>query len=172
VSAGSTAPEPLEIRDAVPDDASAIADVYNHYVRESVATFDTEPKSAEDRRLWLRERDASHPVLVALSDGNIVAWGALSPYGHRPAWYPTVELSLYVHPEHLGEGFGRAMMAALLERARREGHHLVVGQIVGGNEPSIALASTLGFEVVGVLREAGEKFGRRLDGVLVQRLLP
>jgi len=168
---GSDAESPLVIRDARLGDAQAIADIYNHYVVNSVATFDTVSQTAEERAARLAERDSAHPVLVTESDGTVVAWGAISRYQQRPAWYPTVELSLYVHPGYQGRGLGRATMQALLDRAHEIGHRLVVGQIVGENAGSLALASAVGFETVGVLREAGEKFGKRLDVVLVQKLL-
>jgi len=161
----------VRIRDASARDADAIAGIYNHYVRESVATFDTVPKDASERVEWLAEHGPAYPVLVAEIGGRVVGWGSLGPYAQRPAWYPTVELSLYVDPVHRGEGVGRMLMTALLERASEAGHHAVIGQIVAGNSASIALAEAAGFRHVGVLGEVGEKFGERLDVVLMQRLL-
>ncbi len=159
------------VRDATPADAAVIADIYNPYVTESTATFDTHPVDTADRIEWLAARDARHPVVVAESDGKVVGWGSLSPWGTRPAWHRTAEVSTYVAPDHRGGGVGLALMEALLQRAREVGHHVVIAQIVGGNDSSLALAERTGFEHVGVLREVGDKFGRFHDLVLVQQIL-
>ena len=162
----------LFVRDATSLDAATIADIYNFYVTESSSTFDTKPVDASERARWLEGHDASHPVLVAESDGAVVAWGSLTRWATRPAWHRTVEVSIYVDPANVGQGAGTALMTALLDRASKAGHHTVIGQIVAGNEPSIAVAERAGFERVGYLREVGDKFGHYLDLVLVQRILP
>ena len=159
----------IDIRDAGTGDAQAIADIYNHYVQHTTSTFDTEPKSVEDRLAWMQSRESRHPVVVASDEGRVVGWGALTRWAERPAWRHTVELSLYVDPERLGEGVGSALMESLLERAALEGHHAVIGQIVSENEGSLSLAARFGFEEVGRLREVGHKSGRWLDVVLVER---
>ncbi|MBE0417809.1 MAG: N-acetyltransferase family protein [Coriobacteriia bacterium] len=160
------------VRDATPADAAAIADIYNPYVTGSSATFDTRPVDAEERLEWLAGHDVRHPVLVAESDGMMIGWGSLTRWASRPAWHRTVEVSIYVDPSRRREGVGTALMEALLDRACEAGHHTVIGQIVADNESSIAVAERTGFERVGVLREVGDKFGRYLDLVLVQRILP
>jgi L-amino acid N-acyltransferase len=65
-----------------------------------------------------------------------------------------------------------ALMETLLDRAETAGHHVVIGQVVADNQPSIAMAERAGFEQVGVLREVGHKFGRYHDLVLMQKILP
>lgn len=159
------------VRDAVPADAAAVTEIYNHYVTGSVVTFDTEPISLERHEEWLASAGERHPVLVAEQDGTVVGYGSLTKWATRPAWHRTVELSVYVRDDTRGEGIGPILMEALLERAAAVGHHVVMAQIVADNEPSLAMAERFGFERVGVLREVGEKFGRYLDLVLLQRIL-
>lgn len=153
----------LVVRDAGVDDAAAIADIYNHYIETSTATFDTRVKSPEDRRRWLESRGGSHPVIVAEGEAGLLGWGALSPWAERPAWGGTVEVAVYVAPGARGRGLGRALLSTLVERACTEGHHALIAQVVSENGASAALMRSAGFECVGSLSEVGNKFGRWLD---------
>ncbi len=167
-----TTTEPtMSVRRASDGDAEAIAEIYNHYILGSTATFHTEPVTAEERRSWMATHDQRHPVLVAEIAGRVVAWGSLTRWSERPAYAPTVEVSTYVQPEFRGRGLGRLLMEVLVEEARLAGHHVLIGQIVAENEASISLARRMGFEQVGVLREVGYKFDRRLDVVFMERIL-
>ena len=161
----------IRLRPARTEDADAIARIYNHYITESTATFHTQPVDAAERALWMAERGDAYPTVIAEEGGSVCAWGSLSRHSPRPGWNPTVEISIYVDPTHTGSGIGRQIMDELLSRASQRGYHTVVSQIVSGNEPSIALASSAGFREVGTLREAGLKFGQRLDVVIMQLLL-
>ena len=98
----------LLVRVAVPDDAARIAEIYNYYVLHSTITFDTEPKSVEERLRWLDEHDESHPVLVGEVDGKWSAWGALTKWGTRSAYRHTVEVSAYVDREFCDAASARA----------------------------------------------------------------
>jgi L-amino acid N-acyltransferase len=162
----------VTVRDAAPGDAQSIADIYNPYITETAATFHTHPVDAAERLQWLASHDVRHPVLVAESGGQVIGWGSLTQWAARPAWHRTVEVSIYVARDHRREGVGMTLMEKLLERARESGHHVVIGQVVADNQPSIAMAERAGFEQVGVLREVGHKFGRYHDLVLMQKILP
>ncbi len=159
------------IRRAVPGDAEPIAHIYNHYIRTSCATFDTEAKSAEDRAEWIAERSGEYPVLVAECEDAIVGWGALSKYAPRPAWKNTVEVGLYVHPDHQAKGFGTKLLQVLVETAREIGHHALIAQVVSSNSASILLMKRAEFEQVGYLREVGFKFEKLHDVVLLERII-
>lgn len=161
----------LRVRAAEVADASSIARIYNHYIENSTCTFHTQPVDDSERAEWISCSDPSYPRLVALSGDRVVGWGSLVPWASRPAWYPSVELAVYVSHELLGQGIGRLLMESLIARAREVGHHAVLGQIVAENESSISLARSIGFEEVGRLREVGEKFGRRLDVVIMEIIL-
>jgi L-amino acid N-acyltransferase len=163
-------PQPL-IRPATSADADVVAEIYNHYIRTSTATFDTDEKSVEDRVAWLAEHGAAYPVLVADDDGQVVAWGSLSKWGTRCAYRHSVEISVYVAPHATRTGLGPAMCRALVERARDLGHHAIISQVVSDNEPSLKMAERLGFENVGRLRQVGRKFDRWLDVVLMELLV-
>lgn len=159
------------IRQAVGGDARAIADIYNHYIRSSTATFDMVEKTEAERREWLSQRGASHPVFVAEDAGRVIGWGALSPWSARPAWGRTCEVAVYLAPDARGAGLGQRMLDALIERASEAGHHALISQIVGENVASLAMTERAGFERVGVLREVGWKFDRWLDVIIMELVL-
>ena len=111
-------------------------------------------------------------ALVAVdADGDVVGFGSLSPYRDRPAYRTSVEDSVYVRRDRQGFGVGKLLLASLVDAARTSGFHSVLARVVGGHEASIGLHRALGFDVVGVEREVGRKFGRWLDVVLMQKLL-
>jgi len=163
---------PITVRLAEDADAEAIRAIYNREVAGSTATFDLVPRSLADQLDWLRVHDGAHPATVAVdgSDG-LAGFGSLSPWRSRPAYNTSVEDSVYVRDDRRGQGVGRLLLADLVERARAHGFHAVFARIVGGHQASIALHAALGFEVVGVEREVGRKFGRWLDVVVMERLL-
>jgi L-amino acid N-acyltransferase YncA len=161
----------VDVRLARLEDAAAVRDIYNQEVTGSTVTFDLVPRTLDEQREWLTARSGAHAVVVA-SDGDVITgFGSLSPYRDRPAYSTTVEDSVYVHRDHRGEGVGGLLVAELVQLATAHGFHAVMARIVGGHEASIALHRSAGFELVGVEREVGRKFGQWLDVVLMQRLL-
>jgi phosphinothricin acetyltransferase len=162
----------METRLAVPTDAEAIRDIYNREVTGSTVTFDMVPRTIDDQSAWLREHSGAHPAIVAVGgDGKITGFGSLSPYRSRPAYSTTVEDSVYVHPSERGQGVGGLLLAELVRLAGLHGFHTIMARIVGGHDVSIALHRACGFELVGVEREVGRKFGRWLDVALMQRMV-
>jgi phosphinothricin acetyltransferase len=161
----------MHLRLATLDDAEAIRQIYNREVTTSTATFDLVPRSLEDQRAWLEARSGAHAALVASDGTELCGFGSLSPWRDRPAYATSVEDSVYVHPDHQGQGVGKAILGELLATGTRHGFHACMARIVGGHDASIALHASCGFEVVGTEREIGRKFGRWLDVVLMERLL-
>lgn len=155
----------MRIREAAIQDAPRIADIYNDAVLNSTASFDLEPKSVEEREQWLEARSASHPVLVAEHDGEIIGWGALSPYSDRAAYAATAEVSVYIDRAFRRRGVGQALTEALIERARSAELHVLLARICSENSASIEMVRKLGFSDAGTMHEVGRKFGRWLDVV-------
>ena len=162
----------LSVRLATIDDAELIRAIYNREVTGSTVTFDMVPRTLADQRAWLAAHGGAHPALVAAAGDDVVGFGSLSPYRDRPAYATTVEDSVYVRHDVRGRGIGGLVLAGLVEVATAHGFHAVMARVVGGHEASIALHRACGFGLVGVEREVGRKFGRWLDVVLMQRLLP
>ena len=163
---------PYSVRLALPDDAEAIRRIYNREVAESTATFDLVPRTPEAQDDWMREHAGAYAALVAVDgDGVVAGFASLSPYKTRPGYSTTVEDSVYVDAVLRGQGVGRLLLAEILELAETSGFHTVIARISGAQDASLALHRSCGFELIGVEREVGRKFGRWLDVSLMQRLL-
>ena len=163
--------ETVSIRRATPADAPAIAAIYNHEVEHETSTFDLVPRSAQDQLEWQNAREGAFGVFVAELGGEVVGFGALSPYKERAAYRTTVEDSVYVRRDMGRRGIGRVMLAHLLDTAADGGFHAVMARITTLSVGSIGLHEALGFREVGVEREVGRKFGKWLDVCLMQVLL-
>jgi len=161
----------VRVRLATVDDLEAISDIYNYYVLNSTCTYQLETEALEDRRRWFNVRTSVHPVVVAESDGKIVGWGSLSPWNPRAGYAKTVEFSVYVRHDCHRMGLGRLIVVDLIDRAKKLGHHVVLGGASADQTASIALQESLGFERVARLKQVGRKFGRWLDVVYMQLVL-
>ncbi len=161
------------LRLATPADAEQIAAIYNHEVLNTAATFDLVPRTLEEQRAWQAARSGAFATIVAVDDatGEVVGFGALSPYKERAAYRTSVENSVYVRRDRNGQGIGRLLLEELLSVAANSGFHAVFARINSSGEASIALHRRCGFELVGVEREVGRKFNRWHDVTLMQRLL-
>ena len=163
----------LALRTAVEEDFAAVTAIYAHDVRTGTATFEIDPPdTAEMLRRWREVTVRGLPYLVAVVRGEVIGYAYVSPFRPRPAYRYTVEDSVYVRDEARGAGVGRALLAALIDGAVHAGARQMVAAIGDAdNERSIRLHAALGFDHVGTLRHVGNKFGRWLDVVLMQRSL-
>ncbi|MGH9169897.1 MAG: GNAT family N-acetyltransferase [Acidimicrobiales bacterium] len=159
------------LRRAHDADSEAIRLMYNTEVTGSTATLDLVPRSRADQAGWMRAHAGVYPVLVAVEDAEVAGFSSLSAYRPRPGYATAVEDSVYVAEGFRGQGVGRLLLGGAVEAARSHGFHSVVGRIVTEQEASIALHEACGFEVVGIEKEIGRKFGRWLNVALVQRML-
>lgn len=159
----------MKIRPAVLKDLDKITEIYNEAILETVATFDTQPKTMQEQEGWFKEHGPKNPILVAEQDGDIVGWGALSKYSVRCAYSDTAEISLYVKKEYQGKGFGTKLIDEIIKKGEKAGLHAVIARITEGNKQSIHLHKSVGFEHIGIMKEVGLKFGKRLDVYLMQK---
>jgi L-amino acid N-acyltransferase YncA len=157
------------IRDATGEDLPAILAIYNHAIETTTAVFSYAPHTLEMRRDWFADKRAKgYPVLIAESDGRVAGFATYGPFRAWPAYHYSVEHSVYVAEAARRRGIARALMAALLDRARAQDFHVMIGGIVSENTPSLALHDALGFEKVAHFKQVGYKFGRWLDLTFVQ----
>ncbi len=170
----------MRTRLATMADADAIAEIYNREVTEGTATFDMVARTDAEQAAWMRDHSGAYPCIVAVPDtgsddkpgDTVLGWACLSPYRTRPAYSTSVEDSVYVHRDHHGRGVGSLLLGDLVALADEHGFHAVFARIADAGAASVALHSKHGFELVGVEREVGRKFGRWLDVTLMQRLRP
>lgn len=158
----------LNIRTADWQDLAAITGIYNEAILTTTATFDTVEKTVAEQEPWFSRHGDRHPILVAELSGDIIGWASMSQWSDRCAYAGTAEVSLYIKHEYRGEGVGRALSEAILQAGKRAGLHTAIVRIAEGNDVSITLAASLGFQHVGVMREVGKKFGKLLDVYIMQ----
>jgi phosphinothricin acetyltransferase len=162
----------VQIRDAKPDDAVAIARVYNQGIEDRVATLETELRSPEERAEWLASHGPRYPVLVAVDgSGNVLGWGSINVFNPRRAYEHVVDFSLYVAREHRGRGIGDALLGALEARARSLGYHKMVLAAFPTNLPGKRLYERHGFSLVGIYHEQGMLDGRWVDVMVMEKIL-
>ena len=158
------------IRLATEQDAAALAAIYRPYVEDSRISFEeVAPDPAEMARRIVGDRPGFCPWLVAEDDGQLLGYAASSPFRTRPAYRWTVETGIYLAPEAMGRGIGRALLEPLIELLERQGYVAAIGAIALPNEASVALHEKLGFIHTGTYRGVGRKAGEWLDVGLWQK---
>jgi phosphinothricin acetyltransferase len=154
----------MNLRDAIPDDAPAIAAIYNPYIVDTTISFEEEPvPDAEMARRIADVQAAGLPWLVAEADGVVIGYAYATKWRVRHAYRHSVESTVYLAPSAARKGIGSALYTALFERLRAAGCHLVIGGIALPNEASVALHEKMGYEKAAHFKEVGFKFGRWLD---------
>jgi phosphinothricin acetyltransferase len=165
----------LRIRAGCAFDLPAINSIYNHYVRHTVATMDLEPKSLAWRRdAWFPQfsEDGPHRLLVAALGGRVAGYCAITPFASCAGYARSVELSTYCHPRHRSAGIGSALQRTLLAGLPSDRVHRVYSCITLPNEVMTSMLRKLGFREIGVLCEAGRKFGSWWDMLWMERATP
>jgi phosphinothricin acetyltransferase len=161
------------VRSAEARDVEALAAIYGHAVLHGLGTFEETPPSPQEmdrRRRHVLDRGL--PYYVAEEDGQVLGYAYAGPFRPRPGYRFTVEDSVYVAPDAVGRGIGRAALTRVLDHCEALGVRQVVA-VIGdsGNAASIGLHRTLGFEDAGVGRSLGFKHGRWVDIVWMQKPL-
>jgi L-amino acid N-acyltransferase YncA len=151
------------IRDCTPDDAAEICGIYNHYVRETVITFEESAVPVPEMADRIRNVITHLPWLAYERESGILGYAYATPWKARAAYRHSVEGSVYLSPQATGRGLGTQLYAALIADLRKRGMHCVMGGAALPNPASVALHERLGFTKVAEFREVGFKFGRWIN---------
>jgi len=153
--------------------AAKILEIFNDAIATSTALFDYKPRAPESMDGWFQAKEAGRfPVIGAIApDDQLLGFATYGTFRAWPAYKYSVEHSVYVHKDHRGKGIGLALMRQLIEKAREQQYHVMVGGIDITNIGSIALHTRLGFVHAGTVKHAGFKFGKWLDLGFYQLLL-
>ncbi|WP_299885770.1 GNAT family N-acetyltransferase [uncultured Ruegeria sp.] len=159
----------MNIRQARFEDAGSITSITNTIIRETLATFTTNERSAESIVADIKTRGPG--FLVAEHEGEVVGFATYGPFRSGPGYAQCREHSIQLAPEVRGSGLGRLLMTKLQEAAQAERVHVLIAGISSANPAAVAFHAALGFAEVGHLPEVGFKWGQRLDLVLMQKIL-
>jgi L-amino acid N-acyltransferase len=162
----------VNIRQAKPGDLQCINAIYNYYVAHSTCVWINKAISARERQAWYEEHGQSKmPILVAEDAGRVVGWCSLGTFRAAYTAAGTLEDSIYVDHEFLGQGIGSRLLEALVGEARRSGVRSILANISADQTPSIRLHEKFGFQKVAHLRGVGQKFNQRFDAIYLQLML-
>jgi phosphinothricin acetyltransferase len=149
----------VTIRRATPHDAVGVATIYAPIVRDTAISFEIDPPGAGELARRIETVGAAAPWLVCELAGRLLGYAYAGSHRVRPAYRWSVDVSVYVHPDHQRRGVGAALYTALLGTLETQGFHRAYAGITLPNAASVALHEGLGFRALGVYREVGYKCG-------------
>ena len=158
------APDEIRIRPVTLGDAASVARIYNHFVADTIVTFEEEAVSAEEivNRIF-EVQSASLPWLVAERGQDILGYAYASKWKGRIGYRFAVEVTVYLDPACMRQGIGSRLFAQLLPELKALGVHTAIGGIALPNDASVSVHEKFGFEKVAHFRENGLKFDRWID---------
>jgi len=160
------------IRNVKLSDAERIAQIYNYYIENTVITFEENPVVEETVRQRIEDiRTKGYPYLVCEEKGQLIGYAYLDTWRSRPAYYITLETSIYVDSQHTGKGWGAKLYEDLIEKASGMNIHSLIGGISLPNDCSRKLHEKFGFQLIGNFKEAGIKFNKLIDVEFWQKIL-
>ena len=150
-----------------------IRDILNDAILHTTAIYEDTPRTPEQVAAWFaHKQEKKLPVLgIETADGALAGFATYGPFRPHHGFRHTVEHSVYVTQAHRGQGIGHALLRALIDAAQARQFHVMIGVIDAANAASIRFHRSFGFTPCGTLRQAGFKFGRRLDVEFHQLLL-
>jgi len=163
----------LLIRPVAQSDLPALLAIYNHYIETTAITFDLEPKTLEQRQVWLDsfQPTGRHQCFVAVKGNQPIGWACSGKFREKDAYDTTVETSIYLAPGEDGQGLGRQLYTTLFDALAKEDVHQLIGGLTVPNEPSVRLHLACGFQKLGQFHEVGRKFGRFWDVAFYEKTL-
>lgn len=160
------------IRDATPDDAAALAALYNPYITDSDISFEESPLSNDAMAKRVAGVQRRYPWLVADEAGAIQGYAYATRWKERDAYHYCAETCIYLRQGQTGRGIGRALYTALLDALPRADVRIAIGCIALPNDASVALHEKLGYQKVAHFPGVGFKFDRWIDIGYWQKVLP
>jgi phosphinothricin acetyltransferase len=162
----------IKIRDYQIQDCKAIIEIINDAILNSTALYDYNIRTLNIQEAIFEEKlQKGFPVIVAEMNNEVVGFGYYSEFRFREAYKFTVEHSVYANKNAIGKGIGKLLLNELIERAKKQNLHTMIGVIDSENTNSIDFHKKFGFEEVGFIKESGFKFDRWLHSVIVQKIL-
>ena len=162
----------IKIRDYQKTDCLAILDIINDAILNSTALYDYNVRTLTTQETIFEEKlQKGFPIIVAEMNNEVIGFGYYSEFRFREAYKLTVEHSVYANKNYIGKGIGKLLLTELIERAKKQNLHTMIGVIDSENTNSIDFHKKFGFKEVGFIKESGFKFNKWLHSVIVQKML-
>jgi L-amino acid N-acyltransferase len=162
----------IKIRQATNEDMPFVLEIVNYEIINTTAIWDYDVRTLpQQEAIFHEKKEKDFPFLVAEKDGKVVGFGTYGTFRFKIGYRFTVEHSVYIHKDFHGNGIGSLLITELIELAKKQKLHTMIGVIDSENLGSIAFHEKLGFKKVGHIKETGFKFDRWLDSIFMQILL-
>ena len=162
----------IKIRKATSADVSKILDIINYSILHTTANYNYDIQSLEVQQKWFEDKKAKNfPVIVAEVNETVIGFGSYGTFREKIGYQYTVEHSVYVEDEFTGKGIGKLLLSELIQLAKQQGFHVMIGAIDADNKGSITFHKKFGFVENGIIKEVGFKFGKWLDLLFMQLIL-
>lgn len=164
----------MKIINCTEEYASQILEIFNDAILNTTALYDYNPWTIETMHVWFENKRTHNFPVIGLVDerGKLMGFGSYGQFRLRPAYKYTIENSIYVHRDYRGRGLGKILLAEIIEQAKLQQYHCIIGVIDANNVVSLGLHESFGFKNIGTFNEVGFKFGKWLDATFMQLTLP
>jgi len=159
------------VRPAVPEDAAAIAEIFNESIRQATATMEDTPQTAADIRRQMRDFTPREGYLVLERRCEVIGWGVIKLYSRRAGYSRCAETSVFLTASQTRRGFGSQIKGALIERCKELGYRHLIARVWADNQASIEYNRKFGYELVGIQRQIGYIGGHWQDIAILQLVL-
>jgi len=150
---------------------SPLADIFNYYVEHSVSLFITEPVSNEEMRAMLFFEDSRYAAFAIIANEKLAGFISIHSHNQRAAYRDTADITLYLAPEYTGIGLGSRAVEFIEKYAEKNGFHVLLASIAGGNTASVRLFEKMDYVKAAHFKELGYKHGQWLDVVWYEKIL-
>lgn len=161
----------MEIRSYISSDIPAICEIYNHYIKNTIITFEEIPLTVMEMQERVNTYTHAYPWLVCEDAGEVVGYAYASKWKERSAYKHTAEVTVYLKHDATQKGYGSALYAELIAQLKTQGCHVLLGCLSIPNEPSAKLHERFGFKQIAHFSEVGRKFERWIDVGYWQKVL-
>jgi L-amino acid N-acyltransferase YncA len=151
------------IRSVKLNDAKAICNIYNHYIINTIITFEEKEVTEEEIKNRILKVTKYFPWLVYEEEGIVVGYIYTDKWKERSAYRYSVELGIYIDSKYVGKGIGSKLMKEILNLLRTKSILSIIYGVSLPNEASIALCEKFGFKKIGQFEDVGFKFDKWID---------
>ena len=162
----------MKIRLAERTDVPAMREIFNEVLRNSNSIYREEEVTLEERYAWFDEKlEHGFPIFGAYEGDHLIGYAGYGTWRAAQGYRKSVELTIYVDQKFRGVGIGSALMQTIIEHAKVDGYHVMIGAIDAANQQSIEFHKRFGFVEVARMPEVALKNDQWLTLVFMQKLL-